>query len=187
MASFQASICEFEVPDELLIAQVMQIHVSICELESLRPSKQVNRTMLSLQAWSTAFYNGVVHPKRVAFIGSANNVARQIVTNDDELESRMKFETCDIMEVKDKLGEFDCIFLAALAGMDKKEKMKILAHVQKYMKVGGVLLIRSANGGRAFLYPVVDENDLVGFEVLSIFHPTDDVIDSVVLVRKPID
>ena len=53
------------------------------------------------------------------------------------------------------------------------------------MKDGGYLLVRSANGVGAFLYPVVEEQDLVGFEVLTIFHPLNDVINSVVLVRKP--
>ncbi|XP_050219144.1 nicotianamine synthase-like [Mercurialis annua] len=157
--------------------------------------------------------NGVVEPKKVAFIGSgpmpltsiilathhlksthfdnydideaANNVARRIVGSDSELEKRMKFETCDVMEVKEKFRDYDCIFLAALVGMTKKEKMKIVGHVRKYMKEGGILLVRSANGARAFLYPVVEENDLLGFKILSIFHPTDDVVNSVVLARKP--
>ncbi|XP_031250846.1 nicotianamine synthase 3-like [Pistacia vera] len=158
--------------------------------------------------------NGVVQPKKVAFVASgpmpltslimashhmksthfdnfdmdeaANHVARKIVSSDAEFEKRMKFHTCDIMEVKEKLGEYDCIFLAALVGMSKEEKVKILGHIRKYMKDGGVLLVRSANGARAFLYPVVEENELMEFEVLSIFHPTNDVINSVVLVRKPI-
>ncbi len=64
--------------------------------------------------------------------------------------------------------------------------MKIIGHIRKYMKEGGILLVRSADGARAFLYPVVEENDLVGLEVLSIFHPSNDVINSVVIVRKPI-
>ncbi|XVF70035.1 hypothetical protein PTKIN_Ptkin11bG0129000 [Pterospermum kingtungense] len=158
--------------------------------------------------------NGVVQPKKVAFVGSgpmpltsivmathhmksthfdnfdidetANDVARQIVASDCEFEKRMKFLTFDIMEVKEKLGEYDCIFLAALVGMNKEEKFKIIGHIRKYMKAGGFLLVRSANGARAFLYPVVVEDDLPGFELLSIFHPTDEVINSVVLVRKPI-
>ncbi|XWS28080.1 hypothetical protein CRYUN_Cryun25bG0034800 [Craigia yunnanensis] len=158
--------------------------------------------------------NGVVQPKKVAFIGSgpmpltsivmathhmksthfdnfdideaAIEVARQIVASDDEFEKRMKFVTRDIMEVREKLGEYDCIFLAALVGMCKEEKFKILGHIRKYMKPGGFLLVRSANGARAFLYPVVKEHDLAGFELLSIFHPTDEVVNSVVLVRKPI-
>lgn len=158
--------------------------------------------------------NGVVQPKKVAFVGSgpmpltsivmaknhlksthfdnfdideaANDVARQIVSSDIEFEKRMKFVTCDIMQVKEKLGEYDCIFLAALVGMSKEDKVKIIKHIRKYMKDGGVLLVRSAKGARAFLYPVVEKHDLLDFELLSVFHPTNEVINSVVLVRKPL-
>ncbi|XP_031257953.1 nicotianamine synthase-like [Pistacia vera] len=158
--------------------------------------------------------HGVEQPTKVAFVGSgpmpltsiilathhmksthfdnfdideaANDVARRIVATDAELEKRMKFLTCDIMEVKEKLGEYDCILLAALTGMTKEEKVKILEHIKKYMKNGGVLLVRSAKGAKAFLYLVVEEDDLLDFEVLSIFYPINDVINSVVLVRKAI-
>ncbi|PIA28635.1 hypothetical protein AQUCO_06800063v1 [Aquilegia coerulea] len=283
MASLQSSISENCVPDDLLIAEVTQIHSSIGKLESLRPSKQVNSLFTQLVnlctlpssinitnlpsevqlmresliqlcgraegllelhfanllvnvsrpldhlnvfpyywnyvklaslEYSILYENGIVQPKRVAFVGSgsmpltsfvlathhmqttqfvnfdidesANDVAHQIAATDDELESRMKFETCDILEVKERLGEFDCIFLAALVGMNKEDKVKILGHVKKYMKAGGTLLVRSANRARGFLYPVIEENDLNGFEILSIFHPTNEVINSVVLVRKPL-
>ncbi|OAY31902.1 nicotianamine synthase [Manihot esculenta] len=272
-----------QIPAELLIARITQIHNSISKLNSLRPSKQVNtlfshlvklcispssidirllspevqemrnnlivlcgkaESLLELESaiflnkipqpldnlnlfpyyenyvklanleYKILSENGVVQPKKVAFVGSgpmpltslvmathhlkathfdnfdldeaANDVARQMVASDGELEKRMKFETCDVMEMREKLGEYDCIFLAALVGMSKEEKVKILGHIRKYMKKGGILLVRSANGARAFLYPVVEEPDLVGFEVLSIFHPTNDVINSVVLARKPI-
>lgn len=157
--------------------------------------------------------NGVVNPKKVAFVGSgpmpltsivmathhmesthfdnfdidekANEVARKIVASDVALEKRMKFETQDVMEVRERLGQYDCIFLAALVGMSREAKVKILGHIRKYMKEGGVLLVRSAKGARAFLYPIVEERDMVNFEVLTIFHPTNDVINSVVLLRKP--
>ncbi|XVE71805.1 hypothetical protein DITRI_Ditri10aG0181500 [Diplodiscus trichospermus] len=274
---------ESQIPAEILVARVIQIHDSISKLESLRPSKQVNSLFTHLVNLCTLpsnidinvlpqavkemrenlillcgraegllelefatflskipqplnnlnlfpYYgnyvilasleyrilseNGVVQPKKVAFIGSgpmpltsivmathhmrsthfdnfdideaANKVARQIVASDSEFEKRMKFVTQDIMEVREKLGEYDCIFLAALVGMSKEEKLKIVGHIRKYMKAGGILLVRSANGARAFLYPVVEEDELPGFEVLSIFHPTNEVINSVVLVRKPI-
>jgi nicotianamine synthase len=282
MSSFQTFNFETQIPHELLISQIMQIHATISKLESLRPSKQVNtlfthlvklcippssidietlpqevKTMresliklcgkaeglLELE-FSTfisltpnpmknltlfPYYgnyiklanyenkilkeNGVVNAKNVAFIGSgpmplssiilathhmestqfdnfdidekANEVASKIVASDKALEKRMKFVTQDIMEVKEKLGQYDCIFLAALVGMSRGEKMKVLGHIRKYMKEGGVLLVRSAKGSRAFLYPIVDENDVMDFEVLTIFHPTDDVINSVVLLQKP--
>lgn len=158
--------------------------------------------------------NGVLKPKKVAFVGSgplpltslvfamnhlksthfdnydfdekANTLARQIVASDVELEKRMKFVTKDVMEVREKLGEYDFIFLAALVGMNKEEKVKVLEHVRKYMKEGGILLVRSVKGPRAFLYPVVEEHELVGFEILDIFHPTDEVVNSVILMRKPV-
>nr|UXX34738.1 NAS protein [Medicago sativa] len=282
MASFQSFNFEAEIPQELLISQIMQIHATISKLESLRPSKQVNTLLthlvklcilpssIEIEAlpqevktmresliplcgkaeglleleFSTfisqtpnpvknltlfpyhgnyvklANYenkilqeNGVVNAKKVAFIGSgpmplssiilathhmesthfdnfdidekANEVASKIVASDKALEKRMKFVTQDIMEAKERLGQYDCIFLAALVGMRRSEKVKILGHISKYMKEGGVLLVRSAKGSRAFLYPIVEENDMVNFEVLTIFHPTDDVINSVVLLRKP--
>ncbi|GMI92881.1 ARABIDOPSIS THALIANA NICOTIANAMINE SYNTHASE 4, nicotianamine synthase 4 [Hibiscus trionum] len=274
---------ETQIPGEILIGRVIQIHDRISKLESLRPSKQVNSLFTHLVNLCTLpsnidikalpqdvqhmrgnlillcgraegllelefatflskiprplsnlnlfpYYgnyvelasleyrilsdNGVVQPKKVAFVGSgpmpltsfvmathhmksthfdnfdideaANDVARRLVASDKEFEKRMKFVTCDIMEVKEKLADYDCIFLAALVGMSKEQKLKIIGHVRKYMKAGGFLLVRSANGARAFLYPVVDEVDLPGFELLSVFHPTNQVINSVVLVRKPI-
>ncbi|KAJ0030498.1 hypothetical protein Pint_14162 [Pistacia integerrima] len=160
-----------------------------------------NYVKLANLEYSILSQNGVVKPKKVAFVGSgpmpltslimashhmksthfdnfdideaANYVARKIVSSNAEFEKRMKFHTSDIMEVKEKL-------------VSKEETVKILGHIRKYMKDGGVLLVRSANGARAFLYPVVEENELMEFEVLSIFHATNDVINSVVLVRKPI-
>uniref|UniRef100_A0A6N2LN72 Nicotianamine synthase n=1 Tax=Salix viminalis TaxID=40686 RepID=A0A6N2LN72_SALVM len=169
--------------------------------------------LLELEFATILNESGVSQPRKVAFVGSgplpltsfimathhmklthfdnfdideaANDVARQIVASDPELEKRMKFETGDIMEVQEKLSEYDCIFLAALVGMSKVDKVKILGHIRKYMKEGGVLLVRSAKGARAFLYPVVEEQDILGFELLSIYHPTNDVINSGFLLRKP--
>ncbi|XP_054814224.1 nicotianamine synthase-like [Prosopis cineraria] len=282
MASFQNFNLETQIPEDVLIAQIVQLHASISKLQSLRPSMQVNSlfthlvnlctvpSSISIQALPHEvknmreslinlcgqaegllelefssflaqilkplnnltlfpYYgnyvklanlenrilrdNGLVHPKKVAFVGSgpmpltslimathhlvsthfdnfdidkkANEAAHRIVATDSELEKRMKFETQDIMEVKERLGQYDCIFLAALVGMSREEKVKILGHVGNYMKEGGFLLVRSARGARAFLYPVVEEHDFGNFEVLTIFHPTNDVINSVVLLRKP--
>ncbi|XP_048228117.1 nicotianamine synthase-like [Ricinus communis] len=281
MASLQNSNSGSQIPAEVLIPRIKQIHGAISKLDSLRPSKQVNSlfshlvklcilpssiniTSLPKEAQEMRkslidlcgraeglleldfatflikspqpfnhlnlfpYYGNyvklanleyrilgeisIIQPKKVAFIGSgampltsiimathhlklaqfdnfdidesANEFARKIVGSNSDLQKRMKFETYDVMEVKEKLGEYDCIFLAALVGMTKEEKVKIIRHIRKYMKEGGILLVRSANGARAFLYPVVDYKDLVGFEFLSIFHPTNDVINSVLSIRR---
>ncbi|KAF5180093.1 hypothetical protein FRX31_030320 [Thalictrum thalictroides] len=57
------------------------------------------------------------------------------------------------MEVKERLGEFDCIFLAALVGMNKEDKVIEDSWSCKEIyeiKAGGTLLGRSANGARGF-------------------------------------
>lgn len=110
--------------------------------------------------------------------------ASKLVSLDPDLKTRMVFHTCDIMKVTEELKQYEVVFLAALVGMEKEEKLKVIKHLSEFMSEGAYLMVRSAHGGRAFLYPVVEDCDLVGFEVLSVFHPTDEVINSVIIARK---
>ncbi|KAF5789809.1 putative nicotianamine synthase [Helianthus annuus] len=73
-----------------------------------------------------------------------------------------------------------------LISSDDDLSKRMFFHTMDIMEVtdGAVLMLRSAHGARAFLYPVVNPEDLQGFEVLSIFHPQDEVINSVVIARK---
>nr|XP_018918124.1 PREDICTED: nicotianamine synthase-like [Bemisia tabaci]XP_018918125.1 PREDICTED: nicotianamine synthase-like [Bemisia tabaci] len=151
-------------------------------------------------------------PKKVAFVGSgplpltsillatkyltntvfhnfdlssiANLEAVRLVTSHLDLSQRMVFHSADILDVTNDLKDFDVVILAALVGMNREEKIKIIEHLAKYMAPNSILMLRSANGARAFLYPIVEPCDLRGFETLSVFHPTDDVINSVVIARK---
>lgn len=115
---------------------------------------------------------------------NANLMASRLVSNDPDLSERMFFHTTNVMDVTSALQDYEVVFLAALVGMDKEEKIRVIDHLAKYMAPGAILMLRSAHGARAFLYPVIDPCDLRGFEVLSVFHPTDDVINSVVIARK---
>ncbi|GAV82305.1 NAS domain-containing protein [Cephalotus follicularis] len=126
---------------------------------------------------NTLFHNYDIYP-------SANFKARRLVSSDPDLSERMFFHTSDILSVSGVLQDYEVVFLAALVGMDKEEKVRVISHLAKYMAPGAFLMLRSAHGARAFLYPVVDPCDLRGFEVLSVFHPTDEVINSVVIARK---
>ncbi|WCJ43048.1 Nicotianamine synthase [Euphorbia peplus] len=126
---------------------------------------------------STTFHNFDIDPL-------ANSMAIRLVSPDSDLSKRMFFHTTNVLDVGNELKEFDVVFLAALVGMDKETKVKIIDHLAKFMAPGGVLMVRSAHGARTFLYPVVEPCDLEGFEVLSVFHPTDEVINSVIIARK---
>ncbi|XVE89562.1 hypothetical protein DITRI_Ditri20bG0005900 [Diplodiscus trichospermus] len=133
--------------------------------------------LASFHLTTTSFHNYDIDP-------SANSMALHLVSSDPDLSERMFFHTTDIMDVTYDLKDYDVVFLAALVGMDKDAKVRVIDHLAKYMAPGALLMLRSAHGARAFLYPVVNPCDLRGFEVLSIFHPTDEVINSVVIARK---
>ncbi|CAO2832541.1 unnamed protein product [Amaranthus hypochondriacus] len=175
-----------------------------------------NYLKLSLLEYNILTQHSTHAPKRVAFVGSgplpltsivlalnhlretqfdnydndpsANEMAARLVEPDPDLSVRMKFHTKDVMSVgKEELKEYDVVFLAALVGMNTEDKIKIIHHLSKNMAQGTTLMVRSAHGARAFLYPIVNPEDLCGFEVLSVFHPMDEVINSIVIARKAID
>lgn len=133
--------------------------------------------LASFHLKDTIFHNFDIDP-------SANSLASLLVSSDPDISQRMFFHTVDIMDVTESLKSFDVVFLAALVGMNKEDKVKVIEHLQKHMAPGAVLMLRSAHGPRAFLYPIVEPCDLQGFEVLSVYHPTDDVINSVVISKK---
>ncbi|KAI3977491.1 hypothetical protein MKX01_000404 [Papaver californicum] len=115
---------------------------------------------------------------------SANALASNLVVADPDLSKRMLFHDTDIMDVTTGLRDYEVVFLAALVGLNKEDKRKVIDHLAEYMAPGSLLMLRSAHGARGFLYPIVEPSDLPGFEVLAVFHPMDDVINSVIVARK---
>ena len=115
----------------------------------------------------------------------ANELASKLVSRDPDLSARMRFHTCDILQVGQEMASYDVVFLAALVGLDQELKRKILKHLSDNMRHGASLVVRSANSARAFLYPIVDLSLLqdAGFQVLSVFHPTDEVVNSVIVAK----
>ncbi|RLN17514.1 hypothetical protein C2845_PM02G28220 [Panicum miliaceum] len=118
--------------------------------------------------------------------GAANDRARKLVRADKDLSARMSFHTADVANLTDELGKYDVVFLAALVGMAAEDKAKVVAHLGRHMADGAALVVRSAHGARGFLYPIVDPEDIRrgGFDVLAVYHPDDEVINSVIIARK---
>jgi len=85
------------------------------------------------------------------------------------------------------LARYDMVVLAALVGLTPADKARVLAHLASAMAPGALLLVRSARGLRTLLYPEVELEALAGFDVLDVVHPTDEVINSVIVARKPED
>ncbi|KAI0528956.1 hypothetical protein KFK09_001500 [Dendrobium nobile] len=127
---------------------------------------------------SSTFHNFDIDP-------SATAKASALIANDNSLAARMEFITADASEIGgDRLRSYGVVFLAALVGLDKEQKVGVIEHLSRHMAPGAMLVVRSAHGARMFLYPVVEPADLKGFEVLSVYHPDDEVINSVIVARK---
>jgi nicotianamine synthase len=94
----------------------------------------------------------------------------------------VRFEQADAA-VAD-LGGYDAVVLAALVGETPSAKASIVRQMADSMRPGAILLARSARGLRTLLYPPVDLRAMPGFEVLEVVHPTDDVVNSVVVARR---
>uniref|UniRef100_A0A0E0LQ25 Nicotianamine synthase n=1 Tax=Oryza punctata TaxID=4537 RepID=A0A0E0LQ25_ORYPU len=117
----------------------------------------------------------------------ANRRASRLVRADRDLAARMAFHTSDVADVTTELAAYDVVFLAALVGMAAEEKARMVEHLGKHMAPGAALVVRSAHGARGFLYPVVDPEEIRrgGFDVLAVHHPEGEVINSVIIARKP--
>ncbi|OEL27844.1 Nicotianamine synthase 9, partial [Dichanthelium oligosanthes] len=120
--------------------------------------------------------------------GEANDRARRLVRADGDLTARMAFRTSDVAHVTRDLASYDVVFLAALVGMAAEEKARVVEHLGRHMAPGAALVVRSAHGARGFLYPVVDPEEIRrgGFDVLAVHHPEGEVINSVIIARKPV-
>jgi len=119
--------------------------------------------------------------------GEANERARRLVRADADLGARMAFRTADAaLLTREQLASYDVVFLAALVGVTAEDKARVLHHLGRHMAPGAALVVRSAHGARAFLYPVVDPEEVrrAGFDVLAVHHPEGEVINSVIIARK---
>ncbi|KAI3898541.1 hypothetical protein MKX03_021151 [Papaver bracteatum] len=82
---------------------------------------------------------------------SANALASKLVYADPDLSKRMLFNDTDIMDVTSGLYDYEVVFLAALVGLNKADKRKVIDHLAKHMAPGSLLMLRSAHGARGFL------------------------------------
>lgn len=81
-------------------------------------------------------------------------------------------------------GRYDVILIAGLAGQSVREKQAIVNNLLPCLSDDGRLLLRSARGIRALLYPDVQATEFYGVRLLSEYHPSDDIINSVFIYEK---
>ncbi|NMO18380.1 nicotianamine synthase [Pyxidicoccus fallax] len=97
---------------------------------------------------------------------------------------QLSYRHADVMSCSD-LGDYDCVFLAALVGMNPREKTELLRHLGACMRPGALLLARSSARLRVLLYPEVDIGRLEPFVPRMEIHPHDEVVNSVLIAEVP--
>lgn len=75
-------------------------------------------------------------------------------------------------------GQFNTIFVAALAGIDSKTKKKILNKIKTDTEPHTHVLARSAWGGRKYLYKPIEKEEYANFNRILEIHPNNDIINS---------
>lgn len=93
----------------------------------------------------------------------------------------LRFRQVDAMDAD--LSAYDVVVLAALVGTTPTGKSTILRRMARGMAPGALLLARSARGLRTLLYPAIDLRNVTGFDLLTVVHPVDDVINSALVAR----
>lgn len=79
---------------------------------------------------------------------------------------------------------YDVIMIAGLAGDDDAGKQAIVDNVLPALKPDGRVLMRSAKGARALLYPEVNPGIFDQLSLVEEFHPSDDIINSVLIFER---
>lgn len=82
------------------------------------------------------------------------------------------------------LRDADLVVHGALVGVDADEKHAMLAALSASMRPGAQVVIRSAAGLRALLYPPVAVDAATGLATQVEVHPHHDVVNSIVVARR---
>lgn len=112
---------------------------------------------------STAFH---LAEERGTTVDALDISAQAVATASDlaarlGLERRVRAITGDIHEFT-TLERYDAVWLAALVG-DETSQSHLFEQLARGMRPGAMLVVRTAIGLRALLYPTVAPDDLVGF------------------------
>lgn len=100
------------------------------------------------------------------------------------LTDRMTGVRADVGVDPPDLRDCDLVVHGALVGSDAAEKHAALASISASMRPGAYLVVRSAVGLRALLYPPVTVDGVAGLTLLLEAHPHDDLVNSILVARR---
>jgi nicotianamine synthase len=109
-------------------------------------------------------------------------LAKELI-EDLSLSNQIEVIRGDIREYAD-IKKFDVVMISAFAGSTDKDKESIIRYVVGGLKDGALFIARSVDGLPALLYRPIDLAWLGGLIISEVVHPTNDVINSVIIAKK---
>lgn len=144
-------------------------------------------------ASSVTFVGGGPLPLSALMIAAESDATVEVIDHDPRAVAAAERMTRALgtdtisFQVSDAMGcdvsRSEVVILAALVGTSPQEKQHALDHLSQSMPAGSFLLARSSRGLRTLMYPSLPDDGLSGFDVLSVVHPVNDVINSAILAR----
>ena len=134
----------------------------------------------------TAIILATTYVKKVTVLEVDNEayiMSRELI-NKLGLKDKVKITKADASEY-DNYAQYNTIVVAALAGIDKKVKKKILQKIRDNSPLDSHILARSSWGLREILYRPIDKDLYKMFDPVVEVHPQNDVVNSVVIFSNP--
>ena len=98
--------------------------------------------------------------------------------------SSVNWITADIGQLE-TMPICDVVWLCAMVfSHNASQQQQVLHHIQHIILPNQLLAVRSTYGLRTLLYPKVNCRGCTGLEFIAARHPTDDVVNSIILLRK---
>jgi len=82
--------------------------------------------------------------------------------------------------------KYDLVLVAALAGASTGDKQRIIDNILPFLSDNGRIVVRSAKDNRELLYPAIEAAALSGVRLLKEYHPTDYIINSVLVYERSV-
>ncbi|KAI9317998.1 nicotianamine synthase [Dichotomocladium elegans] len=98
-------------------------------------------------------------------------------------QDKIQFWQGDAMQYPD-YGNADVVILAALVGSTPKEKEAMLRRISSTMRQGAHLMVRSTHRLRTILYAPAQDIFMDDLDPLVEVHPTNEVINSIIVFQK---
>ncbi|MDO8658455.1 MAG: nicotianamine synthase family protein [Candidatus Levybacteria bacterium] len=122
-----------------------------------------------------------IHVDGIDILQEACDISTKLVKK-LKLQTQIRFICTDICAM-DTIKKYDIIILSTLAGETIQEKLAIFEYLNKHMRKGQILIIRTVQGLKSLLYQESQINDLKSFKI-HFENKSSNIISRIIVAQK---